>query len=61
LKLLNQHYPERVITKTSRDPAYITPHIKAMLRQKNKLMRTGRLEAAGALSVRVGTGLAAGE
>ena len=54
LELLNLYYPERVITKTSRDPAYITPRIKAMLRRKNKLMRAGRVEEAGALSVRVG-------
>jgi len=54
LQLLNQYYLERVITKTSRDPAYITPRIKAMLRRKNKLMRAGRIEEADTLSVRIG-------
>ena len=54
LQLLNQHYPKRVVTKTSQDPVYVTPHIKAMLRRKNRLMRAGRLEKAGALSVRIG-------
>jgi len=43
-----------VITKTSRDPEYITARIKNMVRRKNKLLRAGRVEEAGALSVRVG-------
>jgi len=51
LQLLNQHYPERGITKTSQDPAYITPHTKDMLCRKNRLMQAGRVEEAGALSV----------
>ena len=29
LRLLNHFYPEHTITVTSRDPHYITPHIKA--------------------------------
>jgi len=53
-QLLNQYYPERVVTMTSRDPEYITPRIKAMLRRRNRLMRIGRVEEAGALSVRIG-------
>ena len=53
-ELLNQYYPERTITLTSRDPDYITPEIKAMLRRKNKLMRSGRVEEAGALAERIG-------
>jgi len=40
-------------TRLSRDPVYITARIKAMLRRKNKLMQAGRVEEAGALSVRV--------
>ena len=39
---------------TSRDPAYVTPRMKAMLRRKNRLMRAGRVEEAGALSARIG-------
>ena len=42
-QLLNQFYPERTITVTSRDPGYITPAIKASLRRKNRLMRAGRV------------------
>jgi len=52
--LMDEYYPEQTITLTSRDPPYITPVIKSMLRRKNKLMRAGRVEEAGALSVRIG-------
>jgi len=54
MQLLNQYYPEQVITMTSRDPEYITPRIKAMLHRRNRLMRIGRVEEAGALSIRIG-------
>ena len=54
IALLNQFYPQRTITMTSRDPEFITPEIKSKLRRKNKLMRAGRVEEAGALSVRIG-------
>jgi len=53
-QLLNQFYPERTITVTSRDPGYITPAIKASLRRKNRLMRAGRVEEASALAGRIG-------
>jgi len=53
-QLLNQFYPERTITVTSRDPAYITPAIKASLRRKNHLMHAGRVEEASALAERIG-------
>jgi hypothetical protein len=52
--LMDQLYPEQAITLTSRDPPYVTPPIKSMLRRKNKLMRAGRVEEAGALSARIG-------
>jgi hypothetical protein len=55
--LLNQFYPERTITVTSRDPQYITPEIKAKLRCKNRLIRAGRVEEAGALAERIGKDL----
>jgi len=51
--LINQFYPQRSITLTTRDPQFITPEIKAKLRRKNRLMRSGRLEEAGALAVRI--------
>jgi hypothetical protein len=54
LGLLNWFYPERMITVRSRDPAYITPRIKSLLRKRNRLMRAGRIEKAGAIARRVG-------
>jgi len=39
---------------TSSDPNYVTPYIKSALRRKNKLMRAGRMEEAGALAERIG-------
>ena len=54
LNLLNGFYPERTITVSSRDPSYMTPEIKAKLRRKNRLMRSGRMEEASALAVRIG-------
>lgn len=52
--LLDQFYPERTITVRSRDPEYITPYVKSLLRKKNSLMRAGRVEKAGAIARRVG-------
>jgi hypothetical protein len=54
LGLLNWFYPERTITVTSRDPAYVTADIKALLRRKNRLMRNGRVEEAGSVATRIG-------
>ena len=53
-RLLEQFYPERRVKVTSRDPNFMTPEIKIKLRRKNKLMRTGRLEQAGALASQIG-------
>jgi len=44
--LLDQFYPEREISVTSADPRFVTPVIKSMLRRKNRLMRSGRLDEA---------------
>jgi len=52
--LLDQFYPEKTITVKSLDPEYITPLIKSLLRKKNKLMRAGCVENAGAIARRVG-------
>ena len=48
--LLNLFYPVKTITVTSKDPPYVTPTIKCMLRRKNKLMRQGKMEAASSLA-----------
>ena len=54
LRLLDNFYPQRTITVTSRDPDYITADIKSKLRRKNRLMRSGRVEEASALAERIG-------
>src|SRR6218665_4037755 len=48
-----QYYPLRTITLTSRDPPYMTPDTKFLLRGKNRLMRQGRLEEASAIAVKI--------
>jgi hypothetical protein len=51
---LNTFYPEHTVTITSSDLLYITPSVKSMLRRKNKLMRSGRVEQATALAAKIG-------
>ena len=53
LGLLDRFYPERQITVTSTDPHFVTPTIKAMLRRRNRLMRSGRIEDADAIAKQV--------
>jgi len=50
LNILAIVYPRRTVTITSRDPPFMTPNIQFMLRQRNALMHTGRIERAGALT-----------
>ena len=52
--LLNNSFPERTITVTSRDPIFVTPKIKLMLREKNVLKRKNKLEKTNALAVKIG-------
>jgi len=52
-ELLDRFYPEREITVTSTDQHFVTSAVKAMLRRKNRLMRAGRVEEAGAIAKRV--------
>jgi len=54
LGLLNHFHPVRYVTITSRDPDFITPHIKAMLRRKYRLTRAGREEETSALAQKIG-------
>jgi len=54
LGLLDDHYLELTIIVTSRDQSYVTADIKAKLRRKNRLMRAGRVEEAGALARQIG-------
>jgi len=51
--LLDCFFPLRTITMSDKDPYYMTPQIKMMLRKKNKLLRKGRIEEANALTKRI--------
>ena len=53
-QILNCFYPLHVITITNRDPHFVTPYIKALLRKRNKLMRKGCVDAAESLTARIG-------
>jgi len=48
------HYSERTVTITSADPPYITASVKSILRRKNQLMRSRRIEAAAVIVVKIG-------
>ncbi|MFZ2538227.1 MAG: reverse transcriptase family protein, partial [Oscillospiraceae bacterium] len=52
-QILDEFYPVKLVTITNRDPPYMTPQIKHMLRLKNKFMRRGKMEAADALAKRI--------
>jgi len=58
ISLLEQFYPERTVTPSSRDSYFVTPLIKAKLRRKNRLMLDGRTEEASALAQRIGRDIA---
>ena len=51
--LLSIYYPPTTVTITSRDPHFISPVTKTLLRKKNKAMRKGHLDKASALSIRI--------
>ena len=53
MNLLDHYYPERTVTITSADPPYVTTAVKCMLRRKNILMRSGRLEEAAAIAAKI--------
>src|SRR6218665_4213309 len=55
---LNHFYPLRSVTITSRDPGYMTPEIKYLLRRRNRLMHHQKIEEAAALSLRIGREIA---
>ena len=43
---LDVYFPKRNITISNHDPNFVTPLIKAMLRKRNKLMRSSKIEKA---------------
>ena len=42
----NSSIPSKVIRRGTRDPDYITPFVKSLLRKRTKLRKCGRTEEA---------------
>ena len=53
LGMLDAFYPVKSITVSNRDPVFVTPEIKSLLRKINKLRRSGKIEAANSLSEKI--------
>jgi len=53
LTLLNRFFPLRDVTTTSRDPFFVTPYIKCLLRKKNRLVRAGKQEEADSIALKI--------
>jgi hypothetical protein len=58
LSFLDEFYPDKTVTMTTRDPTCINPEIKYKLRRKNRLMHGGRVEEAGAPTENIGNDMA---
>ena len=54
LNILNHFYPLHTITVSNRDPHFVTPRIRALLRHRNRLMRKGAVAAAVSITARIG-------
>ena len=50
---INAIIPTRNVSMRERDPSYITPRIKILLRKCNKLRRAGRIEQADYTAVNI--------
>lgn len=50
IHLLNKYFPLKEVTTTSKDPPFVTPYIKKLLRQKNTKMKKGDLVSAEKIS-----------
>ena len=56
--LLDKFYPMKTVSITSADPDYMTPEIKFLLRKKNILMHSGKIEEASAVAGKIGKEIA---
>jgi hypothetical protein len=56
--IFDKFYPTRTITISDCDPPFITPELKSMLREKNRLMRAGKIDCAGAMAIKIGKAVA---
>ena len=53
LKLYDTVYPLKTITLSNCYPKFITPHIKSLLRLRNRLMRRGRSQGADSITAQI--------
>ena len=51
---LDKFYPMRTVSIFSADPDSMTPEIKILLRKKNNLMHSGKIEEASAVAGKIG-------
>ena len=51
--MLDSYYPLHTVTVTNKDPYFVTPKIKSMLRKRNKLMRKSRVAEAESITKRI--------
>ena len=52
--LIHTYLPSKTIAFSNREPSFVTPKIKILLRKRNKLRRAGKLARADKLSATVG-------
>ena len=50
---LNEIVPIRNVSTRERDPVYVTPHIKLLLRKLNKIRRASKMEQADCIAVKI--------
>ena len=53
--ILSFTVPVKTVSMGPKDPEFITPRVKAMLRKRNRLRRKGRLEEADSLAQQINT------
>jgi len=51
--MLDRFYPLRAVTVTNRDPYFVIPKVKSLLRKHNRLMRKGRIAKAESITRRI--------
>ena len=51
--IISESIPVKIVTIGPRDPEYVTPLIKSLLRQRNRLRRKGRTEDADKIALKI--------
>jgi len=53
MSIVKQSVPIKNVTLGPRDPDYVTPLVKSLLRQRNRLRRKGRIERANDIAQKI--------